>query len=280
MNYIGLINNFWKVDIEYSFTGNETKLYMFLLHTSNSLGWKNPFRLSYRQIELGANLTVNTVKSARNKLKQAGLIDFAEGRRGSSKDIGNKAVYEIRLSKSDTQAGHPAGNQTDCRVDNLPEDINKQETIETNLNLNKVTPVTSPARKTSGDSLENPSLLTSPDEEKKEKSCAKKERGALRLPYSSERFLLAWRQLAASPKWEKKTCNSLQLALNQLARFDEEYAICLMELAAANGWQGVVFPDTGEKYLRWKASRGTLGKIGGEKLNIANHDNNRIYEDF
>ena len=61
MNYIELINNFWKADLEFSFTGNETKLYMFLLHTSNSLGWQNPFRLSYRQIAIRVNLETGWV---------------------------------------------------------------------------------------------------------------------------------------------------------------------------------------------------------------------------
>lgn len=278
MNYIGLINNFWKVDIEYSFTGNETKLYMFLLHTSNSLGWKNPFRLSYRQIELGANLTVNTVKSARNKLKQAGLIDFKEGRRGSAKDIGNKAVYEIGLSKSDNLGGNPEGNQTYPLADSSPEDIDKPETIDADLNLKSATPgVLFPEVKKSG---ECPPSLTPLVNGKKEKSCAKKESEELCLPHASERFRLAWRQLAANPKWAKKSRNSLQLALNQLARFDEEYAVSLVELAAANDWQGVVFPDSGEKYLKWKASRNAPVGYGGGKLNVANHDNSRIYEDF
>lgn len=258
MNYIELINNFWKADIEYSFTGNETKLYMFLLHTSNSLGWKNPFRLSYRQIELGCNLTVNTVKSARNKLRQAGLICFVEGRKGSSRDISNKTTYEIRLSNFDNQTGNQADNQPDNQtgnqVDNQPEDINKLK-LKTET-INNI-PLNPPEEKLKVDPGKN-----------------KKEVAELKFPFSSENFMTAWRQLVSTPKWKKKIPYTLQLALNQLSKYEEEFAIKLIDAAAANDWQGVVFPQTDEQYSKWKSGR-TAGKS-----NFANHDNTKHYEQF
>lgn len=142
MNYIELVNQFWRSDIEHSFTGNESKLYFFLLHISNTLNWKNPFRLSYRQIELGSGLTVNTIKTARNRLKQAGLINFTPGRQGNAKNILNKATYELRLSKPDNQPANrthnqnvnPAANRTD-RVTKLKTDQTKENSLfpETNI---------------------------------------------------------------------------------------------------------------------------------------------------
>ena len=261
MNYIELINNFWKTDIEYSFTGNETKLYMFLLHTSNSLGWKNPFRLSYRQIELGCNLTVNTVKSARNKLRQAGLICFVEGRKGSSRDISNKTTYEIRLSNFDNQTGNQADNQPDNQtgnqVDNQPEDINKLK-LKTET-INNI-PLNPPEEK----------LKVDPGKNKK----PKKEVAELKFPFSSEKFMTAWGQLVNTPKWKKKIPYTLQLALNQLSKYEEEFAIKLIDAAAANDWQGVGFPQTDEQYSKWKSGR-TAGKS-----NFANHDNIKHYEQF
>lgn len=112
MSYIDLINNFWKVDVEYSFTGNEAKLYFFFIHTSNSLGWKNTIRLSYRQISLGANLGVNTIKSARNKLEQAGLISWKEGKSGYSGDINNKTQYTLRLPERLSNLDGHKGDQS------------------------------------------------------------------------------------------------------------------------------------------------------------------------
>lgn len=274
MNYIELINNFWKADLEFSFTGNETKLYMFLLHTSNSLGWQNPFRLSYRQIAIRVNLGINTVKSARNRLKQAGLIDFSEGKRGCPRDIGNKAEYRFRVSKNDNHPDTHSNTHSDSLTVNHPDTITKLKTKTFNSVPSINPPEEDCVREKAGGEV---SVKFS---QEKEKSCAKKERVALVLPYDSERFLAVWKELADSPKWKGKTDRALQYALNQLGKFEEEFAVCLMEAAVVNGWQGVVFTDTAQKYRRWKDER-SRGKSGsGQFSHFANHDNGKVYENF
>ena len=103
---------------------------------------------------------------------------------------------------------------------------------------------------------------------------SKKEVTELKFPFSSEKFMNAWEQLINTPKWKKKIPYTLQLALNQLAKYEEEFAIKLVEAAAANDWQGVVFPQTDEQYSKWKSGR-TAGKS-----NFANHDNTKHYDEF
>ena len=39
MNLFDLINNFWRVDEQQNFSGNETRLYFFLLHLANRSFW-------------------------------------------------------------------------------------------------------------------------------------------------------------------------------------------------------------------------------------------------
>ena len=76
------------------------------------------------------------------------------------------------------------------------------------------------------------------------------------LPHSSEKFRLTWEALCEEKEWKKKTRNALQLTLNKLARYEEEFAIQLMEATIESGkWQRVVFPDTDEKYQEWKSAR-------------------------
>lgn len=76
------------------------------------------------------------------------------------------------------------------------------------------------------------------------------------LPHSSEKFRLTWEALCEEKEWKKKTRNALQLTLNKLARYEEEFAIMLMEATIESGkWQRVVFPDTDEKYQEWKSAR-------------------------
>ena len=76
------------------------------------------------------------------------------------------------------------------------------------------------------------------------------------LPFSSDKFRSTWEALCEEKEWKKKTRNALQLTLNKLAKYDEEFAIQLMEATIESGkWQRVVFPDTDAKYQEWKSAR-------------------------
>lgn len=78
---------------------------------------------------------------------------------------------------------------------------------------------------------------------------------ALSLPFSSQRFIDTWNALCEEKEWKKKTRNALQLALNKLGRYHEDFAIELIEKTIAGGWKGVVFDDTDAKYQEWKSAR-------------------------
>lgn len=75
------------------------------------------------------------------------------------------------------------------------------------------------------------------------------------LPFSSDKFRETWEMLCEEKEWKKKTANALRLALKDLGKYDEEFAIELMEKTIKNGWRGVVFPDTDAKYQEWKSAR-------------------------
>lgn len=75
------------------------------------------------------------------------------------------------------------------------------------------------------------------------------------LPFSSQKFIDTWNALCEEKEWKKKTRNALQLALNKLGRYHEDFAIELIEKTIAGGWKGVVFDDTDAKYQEWKSAR-------------------------
>ena len=78
----------------------------------------------------------------------------------------------------------------------------------------------------------------------------------LNLPFSSEKFKATWEALCEEKEWKKKTRNALQLTLNKLAKYHEDFAIELMEATIESGkWQRVVFPDTDAKYQEWTSAR-------------------------
>ena len=78
---------------------------------------------------------------------------------------------------------------------------------------------------------------------------------ALSFPFSSQKFIDTWNALCEEKEWKKKTRNALQLALNKLGRYHEDFAIELIEKTIAGGWKGVVFDDTDAKYQEWKSAR-------------------------
>lgn len=75
------------------------------------------------------------------------------------------------------------------------------------------------------------------------------------LPYSSDRFRETWEALCAEKEWRKKSQNALRMTLKKLGRYDEDFAVELMERAIEKGWKGAVFDDTDAKYQEWKSAR-------------------------
>lgn len=83
MNYIDLINNFWRIDEQKAFNGNETRLYFFLLHLANRLFWeKEWFEYGDERIKAFVGISSAVLRTARINLKEALLIDFVAGGAG------------------------------------------------------------------------------------------------------------------------------------------------------------------------------------------------------
>ncbi len=95
MNYIELINSFWRQDEQWQFSGNETRLYFYLVKTANSLAWIDGWYHSNVKTAANVGVSVNAFKAARKKLTEAGLIAYEEGGRGQ----GDKCRYQILTPK-------------------------------------------------------------------------------------------------------------------------------------------------------------------------------------
>ena len=99
MNYIELINQFWQLNEEHSFTANEVATYFYLLNTANKLGWKNPFNQSNGYITNALGMSEPTLIRVRNNLKQFGLIEFK-----SDKGRKNLTQYYLKYLNSFSNA--------------------------------------------------------------------------------------------------------------------------------------------------------------------------------
>ena len=61
---------------------------------------------------------------------------------------------------------------------------------------------------------------------------------ALQFPFSGIEFMKAWNELMTLPKWKKKPPSAIQKSLDNIAH--------------GGDGQGLTFPDTDEKFLKWK----------------------------
>ena len=144
--------------------------------------------------------------------------------------------------------------------------IHKRELLENNVKMCQYTAITGgsakielPVQKLNGGSTISepggsakitPNNKTTIDNKKIVKGMP-----TLSLPFSSQKFIDTWNALCEEKEWKKKTRNALQLALNKLGRYHEDFAVELIEKTIAGGWKGVVFDDTDAKYQEWKSAR-------------------------
>jgi hypothetical protein len=164
-----------------------------------------------------------------------------------------------------------ARNTTIGTLKNLVEKglLRKREFTENNVKVCQYTAITGgsaknalPVQKMDGGSAEialGGSAEIAPNNktiiENKSITKCKGTRPPLILPYSSEKFIDTWAALCEEKNWKGKTQKALQLTLNKLGRYAEEFAIELMEKTIENGWKGVVFSDTDAKYQEWQSER-------------------------
>ncbi len=84
MNYIQLINQFWKLRRSKRITSKQADLYFFLIQECNEKNWENPFTCSNKLIIASIDMQEPTLIDARNRLKQLELIDFIAGKRNEA----------------------------------------------------------------------------------------------------------------------------------------------------------------------------------------------------
>jgi hypothetical protein len=96
MNLFDLIVNFWRVDEQQNFSGNETRLYFYLIHLANCSYWAEWIEFADKRMVANANISIQVLKSSRERLKEADLLDYVVG--GGYRV---KTKYRILPPKSD-----------------------------------------------------------------------------------------------------------------------------------------------------------------------------------
>ena len=79
MNYINIIEGFWKMNAYDRFSSSEIILYLYLVHICNQNYWNMPIACKTATLQSELGLNKSTIIRARAKLRERGLIEFTEG---------------------------------------------------------------------------------------------------------------------------------------------------------------------------------------------------------
>ena len=247
------------------------------------------------------NIWDKTLRKSRKILADAGLISFESCR---DKRVGCYYSFLTILSNDMKTSVISSVNGTDENTEENSDDSQGKESqssvndavissvlrTDENTDDKNTTPVISSVNGT--DEMQIPPIIdikTINKEEslahthestppKKPKSSKKKEgdEKPLIFPFTSIAFMSAWETLRQSPKWKKKLNYALQLSLDKLSKFEEEFAIRQIERAIESNWAGVVFTGTERDYQEWlklkhgnnQQNRGTDSKGGPKSAGI------------
>lgn len=225
MNSYQLISKLRKVRADTYLSAIDQALYHELISICNEKGWKDVFEVRSSTLCASLNIWDKTLRKSRKALADTGLISFE-----SSKDkrVGCFYSFSLKLSNDMKTSVISSVNGTD---DSSITHYKRIKTINREESLTHTREIP-------------PSKGKSP----KKKEMNEK---PLEYPYTSIRFMTTWEALRNTPKWKNKLNYALQLSLNKLGKFEEEFAIEQMERAIESNWTGVVFSGTEEKYQEW-----------------------------
>lgn len=301
MNSYQLISKIRKVRNDTYLTAIDQALYHELISICNEKGWKEVFEARSSVLCTSLNIWDKTLRKSRKILADAGLISFESCR---DKRVGCYYSFLTILSNDMKTSVISSVNGTDENTGENSEDSQGKKSqssvndtvissvlrTDENTDDKNTTPVISSVNGTDDtaippyidninikqeESLAHTHESTPPEKPKKSK---KKEGDSKPLvyPFTSIAFMSAWETLRKTPKWEKKLNYALQLSLNKLGEFEEEFAIRQIERAIESNWTGVVFTGTERDYQEWlklkhgnnQQNRGTDSKGGPKSAGI------------
>ena len=276
MNSYQLISKLRKVRDDTYLTAIDQALYYELISICNEKGWKEVFEARSAVLCTSLNIWDKTLRKSRKALADAGLIFFKSCR---DKRIGCYYSFLPILDNDMKSSVISSVNGTDENTEENTDDISAEE-CQSSVNNTVISSVLRTDENTDDknassvissvngtDDMQIPPIIdiktiniesnlahthesTPPTKPKKSKKKEGDEK-PLVYPFTSIAFMSAWEALRQTPKWKKKLNYALQLSLDKLSKFEEEFAILQIERAIESGWTGVVFTGTERDYQEW-----------------------------
>ena len=272
MNSYQLISKLRKVRDDTYLTTAAQALYHELVAICNDMKWKDVFFVRSNILCGNLDMSDNTLRKSRECLSNAGLIHF---RSSKDKRIGcyysfMKSISDDLLSSATSSATSSANIEDESANDSEKEIVNSSaissatssakneddkntSSATSSANIEDETqfpPIIDNINIKQEESLAHTHESTRPEKPKRSR---KKEGDSKPLvyPFDSIAFMSAWTELVKTPKWKGKLNYALQISLNKLGKFEEEFAIRQIERAIESNWTGVVFSGTERDYQEW-----------------------------
>jgi len=112
------------------------------------------------------------------------------------------------------------------------------------------------------------------DSDLKEKEIIEK---SLIFPFTSDLFFEKWNLLISTPKWKGKVSQSLQISLETLSKYDEAFAIEMINQAIAGEWTMFKGFELDEYYKKYKSPLGTPQKEKAKRFKPPTVDEVKAY---
>ena len=275
MNSYQLISKLRKIRNDTYLTAIDQALYYELISICNEKGWKEVFEVRSSVLCTSLNIWDKTLRKSRKILADAGLISFESCR---DKRIGCYYSFQTILSNDMKSSVISSVNGTDENTGENTDD-NKIKDTQSSVNYTVIssvlrsdentddknsTPVISSVNGTDDIKISpiidinktinvesHARVRETPPTPKKKSRKEKGDETPLVYPFTSMAFMSAWEALRKTPKWKKKLNYALQLSLDKLSKFEEEFAIRQIERAIESDWTGVVFTGTERDYQEW-----------------------------
>lgn len=146
MNYLVETNKFYDYLVYNSLTTSEIALWHALMHINNHVMWKTGFTASNRILQQLTGLSIPGLATAKNKLKQRGLIDYIPGKAGQSGKFRMMSFYVKEIEEEEAEEpgedSHKRSEQNALRDERTI--INRNKDINTNENREEAEEVRAP----------------------------------------------------------------------------------------------------------------------------------------
>ncbi|MFK2750691.1 hypothetical protein ACIXUO_19465 [Bacteroides fragilis] len=108
----------------------------------------------------------------------------------------------------------------------------------------------------------------------------------LTFPFESEEFKKAFYVLMTQPKWrvKTKTITAMQANLNEIAQFEEGFAMLLINQSISKGWASLVYESTPKQYMQWLREKtgvsGNTQSANNTKSYFQSDEQRRMYQSY